>query len=378
MKKAWLKIGVVVFFLVSFVRILTINLPWIYSSLGPDFSQYWISAKALVTSRDPYLTPELLGPNATPPISEIFFLPFAFLSHQAGLVLFTYISFASIIGSVYLSLKITAKKVPWYYFLFFIGLSFASFPIRFTLGMGQVNIIVLFLLLLAVYLETKSRKNSLAAGLSLGAAIALKPIFAFFLLFFLLKKNWKLVLISTLMIVILIAFILIFWSPQIWINWYQTAILPLTSYLAPGIYAYQNQGIFGFLSRQMSDFYARIYLHKAATILLIPFASYLVFKKKEINLGLSFFIITLLLFDITSWQHHFVWLMFPFVVLLVNILKSKNVVLLGFLVLSYFLVSWNFRDPSQFPAIFLSTQFYGAVILWGINFYFLTGVKMPI
>jgi len=370
-KKAWFKIATAVFFLACFIRITAINLPWIYSSLGPDFSQYWISAKVLVANEDPYLTPDLPFPNASPPISEIFFLPFAFLSHQIGLVLFTYISFASIIGSVFLSLKIVIKKVPWHYFLLFTGLSLASFPIRFTLGMGQLNAIVLFLLLLAVCLETKPVKNSLAAGLSLGLAIALKPTFAFFLLFFVLKKSWKMVFISSLTVAVPALATLIFWSPQIWVSWYQSAILPLTSYTARGIYVYQNQGIFGFLSRQISNFNARIILHKAATISLIPLAAYLVFKKKEINLGLSFFIITLLLFDITSWQHHFVWLMFPFVVLFTYILKSKNAILLGLLILSYLLVSYNIKYDYIYPKIILSNQFYGAIILWGINFYFL-------
>lgn len=371
MKNGWFKIISVVIFLIAFTRLTTINLPWIYSSLGPDYTQVWYSAKALVQSREPYLDAGLDYPNAYPPISEIFFLPFAFLSHQVGLVVFTYISFASIIGSVFLSLKITAKKVPWYYFLLFIALSLANFPIRFSLGMGQVNMIVLFLLLLALYLETKPKKNSFAAGLSMAAAIAIKPVFAFFLLIFLVKKSWKLILVSGLTVLALIAGTLIFWSPYIWISWYQSAIYPLTSYTARYLYVYQNQGIFGFLSRQISDFNVRIILHKISTMILVPYATYLVFKKKDFNLGLSFLIITLLLFDITSWQHHFVWLMFPFVVLFVKILKSKNILLLGLLMFSYALVSWNIKYDYIYPSIILSNQFYGALIIWGINFYYL-------
>lgn len=378
MKKIWFKVLIVVFFLTGFIRISVINLPWIYSSLGPDFTQVWISAKDLLTGKEPYLDPNLGYQNAYPPVSEIFFLPFTLLSHQVALVTFTYISFASIIGSVFLSLKIVIKKVPWHYFLLFTGLSFTSFPVRFSLGMGQVNMIVLFLLLLAVYLETKPAKNSLIAGLSLGVAIALKPIFAFFLLFFAIKKSWKVVFISSVFVAALIAASLIFWPPQIWLSWYQTGILPSVSYKAPYIYVYQNQGIFGFLSRLISNFNARIYLSRAATVILIPVAAYLTFKKKEINLCLSFFIITLLLFDITSWQHHFVWLTFPIIVLFSYILKTKNIMLLALLAISYILVSWNIKYDYLYPKIILSNQFYGAVILWGINFYFLKIRKIKI
>ncbi|HUC94475.1 MAG TPA: glycosyltransferase family 87 protein [Candidatus Saccharimonadales bacterium] len=372
MKNIWFKILAVIFFLASFILITRRNLPWIYSSIGPDFTEVWISAKDLIATKGPYLDPNLYWPNAYPPITEIFFLPLALLSHQKALVIFTYISFASIIGSVFLTLKIAMKKVPWYYFLLFLGFSFMSFPVKFSLGMGQVNIIVLFLLLFAVFLEIKSPKNSLLAGLSLGVAIAIKPIFTFFLLFFTLKKSWKLVFISILTVTVLVLATLIFWPPQIWISWYQSAILPLNSFTAPYMYVYSNQGVFGFAAWFVSNFSARIYIHTTAMVILIPLAVYLVLKNKDFDLGLSFFIITLLLFDTTSWQHHFVWLMFPFVVLFINIFKSKKVVLLGLLIFSYLLVSWVFKDPNHFPVILRPTQFYGNVILWGMNFYFLS------
>jgi len=64
--------------------------------------------------------------------------------------------------------------------------------------------------------------------------------------------------------------------------------------------------------------------------------------------------------------------MFPFVVLFVNILKTKNAVLLGLLIPSYLLVSWNIENYTLYPNIILSNQFYGALILWGLNFYFLS------
>lgn len=371
MKKTWIKIGAVVFFLASFILITQRNLPQIISETAPDFTQVWKSAKALTVARDPYLDAGLDYLNGYPPVTEIFFLPLVPFPYHQALAIFTYISFASIVGSVFLSLKIAAKKVPWYYFLSFLGFSFLTFPTKFSLGLGQVNMVVLFLLLLAFFLETKPKKNSLASGLSLGIAIALKPIFAFFLLFFALKKSWKVIFISVLTVAVLIATTLIFWLPQIWISWYQTGILPMISYTSPSLYTPVNQGIFGFLYGYISNLNARIYLSRAATIILIPIAIYLVLKKKDLDLGLSFFIITLLLTDIASWQHHFVWLMFPFVVFFVNILKSKNAVLLGLLALSYFLVSWNFRYPLSYPVIIRSTQFYGAIILYGINLYFL-------
>lgn len=371
MKKAWVKIAAVILFFAGFILITRRNLPQIISETAPDFTQVWKSAKALTTARDPYLEAGLDYLNGYPPVTEIFFLPLAPFPYHQALAIFTYISFTAIVGSVFLTLKIAAKKVPWYYFLSFLGFSFLTFPIKFSLGLGQVNMIVLFLLLLAFFLETKAKGNSTAAGLSLGIAIALKPIFAFFLLFFALKKSWKVVFTGMLTVAVLIAVTLILSSPQIWISWYQTGILPMINFTSSSLYTPVNQGIFGFLYGYIPNLNARIYLSRAAAIVLIPTASYFAFKKKDLNLGLSFFIITLLLTDIASWQHHFTWLMFPFAVLFVNILKSKNAVLLGLLILSYFLVSWNFRYPLSYPLILRPTQFYAGVIMWGINLYFL-------
>lgn len=371
MKRNWIKIVSTVLFLISFGLILGRNLPRILSQSAPDFTQVWVSANAMLQTNDPYFNTKLDYPNAYPPISEIFFLPLAMLTYHQALAVFTFFSFASILASVFLSLKITVNKVPWHYFLLFTALSLFSFPTKFSLGMGQINFIVLFFLLLGVYLETRNQKKSMAAGISLGFAIALKPIFAFFLLFLLVKRSWKVFLVSTITVMLLTAITFILWPISYWTNWYVSGILPLTDYVSSQIYVYPNQGLFGFLYKNLSNQELGILLNKIVTVILITYTTFTVSKRKDYNLGLSFFIITLLIFDLTSWQHHFVWLMFSFVVLAYNIIKTRNAVLLGLICIAYLLISWNFKQPTLHPTIVLSTQFYGAIILWGVNFYLL-------
>lgn len=370
-RKYWFKILAITIFVISFGLILKRNLPGILSTSAPDFTQVLTSAKAMLKTNDPYFNSNLDYPNAYPPISELFFLPLALLTYQQALAVFTFFSFASIIGSVFLSLKLVAKKTPWHYFLLFIALSLFSFPTKFSLGMGQINMIVLFFMLLSIYLETKTKKNSVVAGISLGIAIALKPIFAFFLLFLIIKRSWKLVFASIFTILSLTVVTLFLWPFIYWIGWYKSGILPLTNYTSPQIYVYPNQGVFGFIYRSVSNPSVRIYLHKIITFFLITFTTHLIVKNKNYNLGLSLFIITLLIFDLTSWQHHYVWLIFTFIVLVYDTIKTKNAILLGLICVAYLLVSWNFKQPSLYPTIILSTQFYGAIILWFINLFLL-------
>jgi len=364
--KKWVKIGIVAFFLISFALILG-NLYRIISTTAPDFRILWISAKDFISNVNPYTDPDLFIPNAYPPVSELFYIPLALLPYQVSQAVFIFISFSSLIGSLYLSIKLSTGRVNWQYFLLFMGLAFFSFPTKYSLGMGQINIIVLFLLILCYYLASKMDQNFVTDGLLLGFAIALKPIFIFFLLFFAFHKDWKVVYVSILTNLFLILISLAFWPPEIWVYWFNTAIVPLSNFA--GREAYVNQGLLGFISRFVADINTRTYLNEIFTILVITLAIIFNYVKGDKKLGFSLFIISLLLFDTTSWQHHFVWLIFPFIVIFYHSIKSNNIILLSLIFISYLLESWNFKNPNQFSQIFLSNQFYGNIILWGINVY---------
>ncbi len=371
MSKTWAKIGAAVFFLTSFILILG-NLYRIVSTTTPDFGVIWISVKDMLVGKNPYINPALVVPNAYPPVSELFYIPLAFLPYQVSQAIFTFISFFSIVGAIYLSIKLAFGKVVWPYFLVFMGLAFLSFPTKFSLGMGQINSIVLLLLLLAYYLELKNK--SVWGGIILGSSIILKPIFVFFLLFFALKKSWKIISVSLATVFIGIVTTLLFLNLGTWVSWFNTGILPLVASLA-GREVYYNQGVLGFISRIFTSLDVRKYLSEFVSILLVALASFYVLRKRSGVLTLSLFIITLLIIDTTSWQHHFVWLIFPFIVLFSYLVKLKKVVFLGLICLAYLLVSWNFKNPLYFPPIILSNQFYGTIILWAINIYLLSGPR---
>jgi hypothetical protein len=233
--------------------------------------------------------------------------------------------------------------------------------------MGQVNSIVLFLLLSSFYFFLK--KKSVTSGVLIGAAIILKPIFGFFLLFYILKKDWKVLFYS--LITVLIGFLgsLIYYGPTLWFYWLKDIVVPLTN--LAGREVYYNQGILGFISRLTTDVSIRKGSEIASLLITIPIVYYFVKRKNDLSI-LSGLTISLLLIDSISWQHHFVWLIFPFIFLTGYAIKFKKLwywVLLGF---AYFLVSWNFKNPnvfSNFPtSLILSNTFYGAVILLFLNF----------
>lgn len=370
MKNAWMKAFCIVVFLVGFGLISLRNLHQIITEMAPDFTQIRVSAQALLDSQNPYFNSKLDYPNGYPPLSEIFYLPYTFLPYHTALGIFTYISFAAIMGSIFLSIKIVLKKVPWQVFILFLGITFLSFPTKFSLGLGQINFVVFFLMLFAFFLETNSKK-SIPAGLLYGIAICLKPVFGFFLLFFALQKSWKLIITSLITVGSLVSLTLILWPVQYWFSWYKSITDQLAGFTSNLLYIYVDQGVFSFLSRMIPNFQLKFYLHWTITIFLVLFAVYKVIKNKNINLGLSLFITTLLLSDIISWQHHYVWSIFPFIVLLTKTIKNKNLWTLFFLLVALFFISWNYKQPSLHPVIFRSHTFYGGIILWVTTLYYM-------
>jgi len=78
-----------------------------------------------------------------------------------------------------------------------------------------------------------------------------------------------------------------------------------------------------------------------------------------------------------SWQHHFVFMIFPFLVTLFYVQKIKiNLKLLFVLSVSYLLISFNLKNPNVVPVLLQSHVFYGAILLWILQVYLI--LKIPV
>lgn len=349
--------------LISVIRFLTL----IIFSTAPDFSVLWTGAGDLIRGVNPYINPSLFTGIGYPPNTLLFYLPFSLLPYQLAQVLFTFLSFGSFLGIIILSFKILKKNFSWQTSLVIFSLSILSFPTKFTLGMGQNNLIALFFLLLTYYFYKEGKLGK--AGLVLGLTLSLKTIFAFFILFFVLKKQWKIVGFATLMIIAMVGITSIFFGTNLY-EYYLREIVPPLFNLS-GREIYYNQGAIGFISRLTTNLDERKYINLILSLFLTSFVSWLALCKKGRDLQFSLFITTLLIIDTLSWQHHFVLLIFPFILLANFAIKKKFLFYLILIVLSYLLVSWNFSDPSPFygfpKSLILSNTFYGALILFFIN-----------
>jgi len=100
---------------------------------------------------------------------------------------------------------------------------------------------------------------------------------------------------------------------------------------------------------------------------------YVIYKTKNINKLIYFhlsLLITLgLIINNFSWQHHFVFMIIPFLFTLFYLLDKKNYRGLAVLFIAYLLVSFNFKDPSHFSPLLTSHVLYGVVLMWVLNIY---------
>lgn len=365
------KLFPVIVLLFIFTLILTTkNLYQIITTTAPDFSDLWYSAKDLATDKNPYQNPNLLTGLGYPPNALLFFLPFTLFSFNPDPALFILLSFASILLCVFLSLKIVQNKLSWNQFFLATSLTLLSFPTKFTLGMGQNNAFALLFLLLA-FLSYKQKRLALT-GILLGTAIVIKAVLIFLLLFFFLKRNWKVVLYSLLVLTasIVVVSAISQTDTNLFVHYIKQEI-PILLNLS-GREIYYNQGILGFISRLSPSLLLRKYLGFAISLALVVYTTRITLKKNSQDPPLlSLFLIVLLLIDTRSWQHHFIWLIFPFIVLTLKALKLKNNLHLFLLGISYLLISWNFKNPQAFlsfpKSLLLSNTFYGTVMLLVLN-----------
>ena len=373
----WITFGVVIIFIAT--AILTgVSIYKIVRSDAPDFGVLWSASRDLLASKNLYINKLLYTGVGYPPNTLLFYLPFTIVSYHIAQEIFIFLTVASLIISTYLSLALVSKKVSSNTFLLITAMVFLSFPTKYTLGMGQNNAISLLLILLSLYFFVNKKES--VSGVFLGLSIALKTIFGFFIFYYFLKFKWRLLAISLFVIAISVLLVTAISHTQINLyEYYITEVIPpLLNF--EGREIYYNQGIVGFVSRLVDDLTSRKSINGILSLILVSpvlFFNYL--KKEKILLGFSAFIISLLLIDTLSWQHHFIWLIFPFVVLGSESIKSRKYGLLLLILTSYLLVGWNFKNPLlylQFPKVLLlSNTFYGTILLLFINLYFLAKQK---
>lgn len=360
------KFAILAIFLLTFAHIVTSGYK-ISTSLAPDFSVFYSTASSLVHRQNLYQTPGLFTGFGYPPATALLFTPFLLFPYAVSQTIFTIINISLVFILSYLLIKLTPTKLTLPVYLLTTILIFLSFPFKFTLGMGQTNLLALVLILL-VY-NFSYRKQTMLAAVLLGLTFILKPITAITLLFFLFKKpKVALISLTTAFCIVLLTIFIFDWS--LYSHYFLEVLPPLFNFSGREIY--YNQGLSGLIARLYPRALPRLITYWLVTLLFITNAVFILRKKHPPIYHLSFILTTLVLVDSLSWQHHFVFLFLPLFVIVNRTLREKNNISLSFAALAYVLVSINLKNPASSNNIINilvnSHATLGAIILYFLHF----------
>lgn len=343
---------------ILFIGTLLIMLKVLFLGTYPDFSAYYYSS----TEKN------ILN---YPPIVTVLFSIFSFLPLGVASKVWAFLSIIFLFISLHLCFRLFKIRFMSSTGLILSSLVFNFFPVKFTLGMGQLNLLVLMFVAFTLYFYIKGRDSY--SGICLGISVMLKLFPVLLLLYFLLIKKYKIFLCSVVTIISMGGVSYLFIKPEI-NNYYWQHLFSFFSSTPAGYY---NQALSGFLARQFDSFFLREVLRVAISAFLVAFSFWIILRKNINNFSritLEFgLLITLNVFiNGYAWQHHFVWLILPFVIVFFYLKNRKlGVRYYSFLGISYLLVSGNLKNPFSFPIISQSHVFFGAILLWFMIAYFL-------
>lgn len=355
-----------VFFFITFC-LLCRTIFILSQTLTPDFSVYYTAAQNMLAGNSVYVGHTTFTLFAYPLVSTLPFLVFLLLPYQPAQVLFLLISTISLALISFLIPYLITKKRSLLMSTIIFSLSYISFPTKFTLGMGQINLIAYALLVIS-FVSFKKKKLFFVA-LFFTLACICKPILGFTLLFFIINRQWKVILYS------LGFFALWFWLPLLFDKnalmdyaYYVQHVLPSVS-KPVGREIYYNQGISAFIFRLTTNQAARVFLDYIGMVTIFITGLFIAIKQRKNQLYQWGLLLTMIpLLDPMSWQHHFIVLIFPFTYAAFIFYKQKQYKHLVILAFANILVSLNIKTPQpfmHFPENFLlSNTFYGAVLLF--------------
>lgn len=313
-----------------------------------DFSVYHQYSRLLLSGQNPYdLTSTYNVPFNYPPSSFLLFVPFSLISLIPAQVLFTFTSIALFTLTSYQFLKLF--KLPKYLILILLALLFQNFPVKFTLILGQSNLIVLSLIFLS-YLALIKKKD-LKSGVFWGLAAAIKMSPLVLIIYFLFTRRLK-SLYSGLVTFVLANLAVIALFPST-IDYFLER-LPVLSRLPAGNTTLYDHSLRAFLFRLGIPSPELVQTVISALLTIFISLWYLRRKKQGNNpyLSLKFFSLLLITATISSsfaWQHHFVFTFPGFIVASVQTYKKRSLPCFLILLLSALLVGYHFPDLAHPP-----------------------------
>ena len=355
-----------------------------------DFDTYYMAAYAAGHGVDPYdlealevLAAEIGVPRVIlytyPPFFTLLILPLGYMPYQTAMVIWHLANLLMVALSIWLTARALSLQLNATHALV-VGLSFFVFdPIVYNVNIGQVNLVILLLLAGTAWAWVRQREA--LAGVALGLAVSIKVAPIVLLAYFLWKRGIRLVIAAIVTIVACAAIGYLALGAQATIQ-FIPILTEFASEVDPWI---ANQSLAGFLGRIfIGDQYVSPLtynpglaagLRYAIGAVLIGVAGVVLIRSRRkdvFHLEFSLVLILFALVNSTTWVHHLVWLVYPFIALALACVRRQNIKATIVFCLGFALVAFplGYREAVLFQwpqSLWISSTFYGLMILYGLN-----------
>jgi len=265
-------------------------------------------------------------PFTYPPLAAVVFSPMSAISLEAAGVVLTALSLVALFATLVLTLAsigVASRSTLVWTALAAAGAALTLEPVYSTLDYGQVNI----LLMAFVAADCLPRKTPWPRGLLIGFVAAVKLTPAVFVLFFLLRKDFRATVTTVLSFLGFGALGFVLTRADSWQYWTDTLF---DSGRIGGPAYPANQSITGFLARLGMDPSLRSVLWlalSAAALALAAVAMHRAFAVGATALALCVNGLLGLLVSPVSWSHHWVWVAPLLLLVGVQAYRRRSVVL---------------------------------------------------
>lgn len=326
-----------------------------------DFKYYYQISKILREKINAY---ELIRGGVYSPLFFLTIIPFTLLPYSYAILMWLLVNYIFIALCLIYTAKLVKNKNDNFHFPILSILLFASEPLRDNIAFGNINIIILFGLILIAYFYSNNRK--ILAGIFLSVVISLKVYYGLLFFFFLWKRENKVILSSIISYIFIRLFGILLLGLDVEISYWKNISFWTSVYYID----HRGIGILNILSLLLMDRKIIILTYFVIFLFFFIFTLRNISRFENTNFLKEFSSIICFIIFITplSAMQNLIVSFLPFSVLIYEIrLTYRNILLLltSFLLtnLPYSLYSFPIFQ-SGILSIFLGTRIYGQIILW--------------
>jgi alpha-1,2-mannosyltransferase len=331
-----------------------------YHIWGLDLAVYRGGAAAFTHGQNPYAhlyTADGL-PYTYPPVTLLLFSPLTVVGHRPALYLLVAVNIVALAGTAWYTLRLlrytgTAGRTGAAAALTAVALWTES--VQLTLNLGQVNI----LLMLLVVADFARPDRSRSKGVLIGIAAAVKLVPAIFVLYLLLTRRLRAAAVAA---ATFAALTLVGWaaaptaSADYWLHGLFLRANRVATIVGPRYVS--NQSLHGMAVRLFGDTTTATLLWAAAGLVAAVAGMALAVwahRRGEDAVGMVVVAVTALLLSPIAWAHHWVWIV-PLLPVGVDIARrsaglARHAVLAVLAVTLAVFVSWPIRATSREPLL---------------------------